>query len=181
MGANFPPSPQKGGTAAPHFSTHALLANGWIDQDATWYGGSPWHRPHCVRWGPNSPPSKEAQSPTQFSAHVCCGQMAGLIKIPLGTKVGLTTGDIVLDGDPYPLPPKRKGGAASPTFQPMYCGQMTGWIKMPLRTEVGLGSGYNVLHWDPAPSPKKGTTPHFLAMSIVAKRRDGSRCHLVRR
>jgi len=54
-------------------------------------------------------------------------------------------------------------------------------IKMPLGTEVGLGQGCIVLDGDPAP-PKRGTAaPHFLPMSIVAKRLDGSRCHLVRR
>ena len=42
--------------------------------------------------------------PTQFLAHVYCGQMAGWIKMPLGTEVGLGPGDIVLDGDPGPLP-----------------------------------------------------------------------------
>ena len=40
----------------------------------------------------------------QFSAHVCCRQKAGWIKTPLGMEVGLGPGDIVLDGDPAPLP-----------------------------------------------------------------------------
>ena len=26
-----------------------LWPNGWMDQDATWYGRKPWPRPHCVR------------------------------------------------------------------------------------------------------------------------------------
>jgi len=42
----------------------------------------------------------------QFSAHICCGQMAGWIKMPLGVEVGLSPGDFVLDGDPA-LAPKR--------------------------------------------------------------------------
>ena len=33
-------------------------------------------------------PSPKRKFP-QFSAHVCCGQMAGWVKIPLGTNVGL--------------------------------------------------------------------------------------------
>jgi len=48
-------------------------------------------------------PPKRGTAP-QFSAHVCCGQMAGLIKMALGTEVGLGPGDIVLDGDPAPPP-----------------------------------------------------------------------------
>jgi len=36
----------------------------------------------------------------QFSAHVCCGQMAAWIKMPLGMELGLIPGDSVLDRDP---------------------------------------------------------------------------------
>ena len=50
----------------------------------------------------------------QFLAHVCCGQTAGCIRIPLGTEVGLGQGNIVLDG--AQIPP-QKGHA--PSFQPM--------------------------------------------------------------
>jgi len=46
-----------------------------------------------------------AQAP-QFSAHIYCCQMAAWIKMPLGTEVGLSLGDIVLDGDPAPPPLK---------------------------------------------------------------------------
>jgi len=52
-----------------------------------------------------------------LSARVCCGQTAGWITIPLGTEVGLGQGDIVLDGDPAPLP--WKGAEQPPTFRPM--------------------------------------------------------------
>jgi len=34
-------------------------------------------------------PKTTAEPPPQFLAHVCCGQTAGWIKMPLGTKVGL--------------------------------------------------------------------------------------------
>jgi len=40
-----------------------------MDQDATWYGGKPWARRHCVRWGSSSP--KGAQP--HFLTHVYCG------------------------------------------------------------------------------------------------------------
>ena len=36
----------------------------------------------------------------QFSAHICCGQMAAWIKMLLGMELGLSPGDFVLDGDP---------------------------------------------------------------------------------
>ena len=60
----------------------------------------------------------------------------------------------------------------------VYCGHTVGWIRMPLGTEVGFGPGYIVLDGDPAP-PKRGTSPNFRPMSVVAKRLDGSRCHSV--
>jgi len=31
-----------------------LWPNSWMDHDATWYGGRPWPRWHCVRWTPSS-------------------------------------------------------------------------------------------------------------------------------
>jgi len=51
-----------------------------------------------------------------FSAHICCGQMAGWIKMPLGREVGLGPSNIMLDGDPSP--PPQKGGR-TPNFRPM--------------------------------------------------------------
>ena len=44
------------------------------------------------------PLPKKGAEPPKFSAHVYCGQTAGWIKMPLGTKVGLSPGDSVLDG-----------------------------------------------------------------------------------
>ena len=57
---------------------------------------------------------------------------------------------------------------------------MARWIKTPLGREVGLGSGNIVLDGDRAPQ-KRGTTPNFWPVSIVAKRLDASVYHLVRR
>ena len=70
----------------------ALWPNGWMDQDETWRAGRPRPWPHCVRWGPTSPPPK-GHSP-QCSAHICCGQMAVWIKMPLGMELGLSPGDL---------------------------------------------------------------------------------------
>jgi len=48
--------------------------------------------------------------------------------------------------------------------------------------EVGLGPGQIVSDGDPAPLPKRGTaSPNFWPTSVVVKRLDGLRCHLVRR
>jgi len=64
----------------------------------------------------------------------------------------------------------------------VYCDQTVGWIKMKLGKQVGLGPGDIVLDGNPAPSPPKGgggTVPNFRPMSVVAKRLDGLRFHLV--
>jgi len=83
-------------------------------------------------------------APPQFSAQVYCGQTAVCIRIPLGMEVGLSLGDIVLDGDPSPPSPN---GAQPPQFAAnVLCGQTAGWIEMPLGTEVNLGPGDIVLH-----------------------------------
>jgi len=42
-------------------------------------------------------PHKRVDTALQFLAHVCCGQTAGWIKMPLGTEVGLSPFDTVLD------------------------------------------------------------------------------------
>jgi len=68
--------PRKGHSSLPRFQNLAcihiirgpclLWPNGWMDQDAIWYGDRPRPRPHCVRWGPSSPPKKGAWQPPIF-------------------------------------------------------------------------------------------------------------------
>jgi len=97
----------------------------------------------------------------------------------LGTHVGLGPGHIVFDGDPAAPPPKGQ----SPQFSAhICCCQMAAWIKTPLGRAVGLGPEIClgpsdiVLDGDPAlPSPKRGHSPNFRPMSVVAKRLDESR------
>ena len=128
----FPPK----GHSPLIFGPCLVWSNGWMDQDATWYGGRPQPRRLCVRWRPRSTvPKKGAEPPPQFLAHFYFGQTAGCIKMPLGMDVGLSPGDVALDGDPVLL-----------------------------------------LNKSAEPFP-----PNFRLMFIVAKRLDGSRCHLARR
>ena len=56
---------QKGCTQPPQFSAHVLWPNGWMDQDATWYGCRPQRRRLCVRWGPSFPPPPKKKKGTQ--------------------------------------------------------------------------------------------------------------------
>jgi len=156
--------------------TLVLWPIGWMDQDETWHAGRPRPWPHCVRWRARCPSPKRHSS--QFSAHICCGQTARWIKIPLGETVGLDPRDIVLDGDPAPSP--TKGDRAPLIFGPcLLCpnsciDQDATWYggrSRPKRHYVRRGSS--------SPLPKKGQSPHFRPMSIVVKRPHGSRCHLV--
>ena len=94
--------------------------------------------------------------------------------MPLGKKVGLDPRQIVLDGDPAPLPERT-----APILSPCLCGQMAGWIKVSVGTNESLDSGDFALDGDSLP-PKRGTAPNFFSpMSVVVKGLDGSRCHLV--
>jgi len=106
------PPPPKG--AEPPISGQCLLwANGWVDQDATWYRGR--HRPRrlCVRCGPRCP--QKGGRASHFLSYVYCGRTARCIKMPLARAIGLGSGDIIFDGDRAP-PPKKRGTA--PNFQP---------------------------------------------------------------
>jgi len=83
-----------------------------------------------------------------------------------------------------PLRPPLKGGAEPlPKFLAhVYCGQTAGWMKLVLGMEVGLSPGDFVLDRDPVLFPQTGAEPplpNFRPISIVAKRLDASRCHLV--
>jgi len=60
----------------PIFSTCLLWPNGWMDEDATWYGSRPRTRPHCIGQGPSSPrKGHSSPSPAVFLAHVYCGML----------------------------------------------------------------------------------------------------------
>jgi len=84
--------------------------------------------------------------------------------MPLGTKVGLGPANIVLEAEP--APPQ---GVQPPIF---------GWMDQDATWYGGRPRpGDFVLRGDPV--PPKGDTPPFWLMSLVSKRLDGLRCHLV--
>ena len=98
------PLPTKGVETTPQFFGPFLLwPNGWMHQDATWYGGRPPPMGLCVRWGPSDPLFPKRGRAPQFLAHVYCGQTAGWIKMPLGTDMNLGPTDVALDGVVAPL------------------------------------------------------------------------------
>jgi len=128
-----------------------LWPNGWMDQDGSWHRGGPWSRPHCGRWGPSSPPQKGAD-PSPIFGHFCCGQMAGCIKMPFGMEVGLSPGDLFLDGDPAPSPKRGR----IPIFGPCLLWP-NGWMHQDVTWYAGSPQPRPpCLRWGPSLPPQKG-------------------------
>jgi len=80
---------------------------------------------------PATPRTDGTPTTAQFLAHVYCGQMAGWMKTPLGTKVDLGPGHIVLDG----VPALRKIGTAAP---PHLFGPCLLWPRSPISATAEL-------------------------------------------
>jgi len=120
--------------------------------------------------GTQLPLPKKVQSPTEFSAHVCCGQTAAWIKMPLNIEVGLGPGHIVQHCVRW-VPSFTPQGAQLPNFGACllwpigYVDQDATWYK-----GMCFGPGRILLHGDPAPLPKGAQSPNFQPMSIVVKR-----------
>jgi len=100
---------------------------------------------HIVLDGDPAPPQKGPKA-HQFSAHVCCGQTAAWIKMPLSTEVGPAYATLCSMWTHLPSP----NGAQTPQFSVnVRCGQTAGWTKMSLGMEIGLGPGDFVFDGDP--------------------------------
>jgi len=81
----------------PIFGPCLLRPNGWMDEDAAWYGSRPRLRPHGTRRGPSS--RERAKHPPLFSVHVysivttvahlsyCCAELllVNFIRFPVST------------------------------------------------------------------------------------------------
>jgi len=120
----------------------------------------------------------EPRSPI-FGPFLLC-QTAGCIKMLLGMELGRPQlRGLCVRWGPSP-PPQKGGGATSPRIfgacqlRPNGCmDQYTTWYGDRPRHHVRWGPSY--------PSPKRGRIhfPNFRPTSVVAKRLDGSRWHLV--
>jgi len=63
MWTQLPPE-QRAHPPSPSFGPCLLWPNGWMDEDATWYGSRPRPRPHCIRRGPSSARKGHISSPS---------------------------------------------------------------------------------------------------------------------
>jgi len=52
--------------SSPIFGQRPLWPYGWVDYDDTWYGGRPWPRRLCDRWGPRYPRKRARASSPNF-------------------------------------------------------------------------------------------------------------------
>ena len=119
------PPPKRGDPQI--FGPCLLRPNGWMHQGATWYGGRPRPRPHCVTWESSSP--KRGTAP-HFLVHVNCGKTAGLTKTPLNTEVDLGSGHVELHGVPAL---RQRGTAVPPLFGPCLL-----WPRSPISATAEL-------------------------------------------
>ena len=92
------PLSHKGDRAPPIFGLFLLSANGWMHQDATWYGDRPRPRRLCIRWGPSYPQNSGHTHHHPVFGPCFFGQTAVWMKTSLGTEVDLGPGHIVLEG-----------------------------------------------------------------------------------
>jgi len=124
---------------------------------------------------------------------VYCLQTVKQIKMKLGMQVGLSPGHTVIDG--YPAPP-RKGAQQRPHSKFMGAGFAcvriirgpcllwpNGWMDQGETWHGGRPRpSRNCVKWGPSSPTQRGTArSKFCAMSVVAKRLDGAKCHLAGR
>ena len=97
------PAPPTQRVTAPIFGQCLLWPNCCVDQDATWYGGQPRPRRHCVRWGPRDPDTPKRGTPPIFGP--CILWLNGWMDQD-GTwyRGGPRSRPYCVDGDPDPLP-----------------------------------------------------------------------------
>jgi len=112
---------------------------------------------HIVLDGDSAPLPQRSTARSQFSAHVCCGQTAGWIKMPLSKRRFQPRQHCV-----------RCGPRSLPQFSAhVYCGQTAGWIKRPLGMELGLSPDHIVLDGDQLPPQRGGAEPPIFGPCLL--------------
>ena len=157
---------------------------GWIKMKlGTQVGFGPGHT--ALDGNPPPPPPK-GHSPPIFGSYLlrpngCMYQDVTWIKMSLGMEVGLGPGDFVLIGD-HALPSPKGGEAPLPKkkFGPCLLWP-NGWMDQDATWHEGMPQPRRLCYMGTQPLPQKGAEPlpNFRPISIVAKRLDASRCHLV--
>ena len=125
-------APKKEGGTAHNFRPMSVvaMANGWMVQDATWYGGIGLGLGHIVLDGDSAPPKRGTAAPTFRPMSIVAKRLDGS-RMPLGTEVGLSLAPPHCVRWGASSPPQR-GTATHLQFSAhVYCGQTARWIKVP--------------------------------------------------
>ena len=69
-----PATPRKKAHPPHPILAHVLWTNGWMDEDATWYGSRSRPRPHCTRRDPSSRDRGTAASPSSVRVYCSHGR-----------------------------------------------------------------------------------------------------------
>ena len=110
--------PQKGAEPPPPiFGPFLLWPNGWMHQDATWYGGRAQPRRLCVRWGPSFPSPTGAQSPNFRPMSFVAKRLDGL-RWHLAWRLASAQATLCSMGTK--LPPEQRAHPLPPSFWPMF-------------------------------------------------------------
>jgi len=150
-----------------------------MDQNVTWFGGKPRPRRRCVRWGPSPRPQKGGGTLSLIVGPFLLWLNGCMHQDAIWYEGRPQPRDFVLDGNPAPSPKREPPIFGGCLLRPNGCmDQDATWYggrPQPRR---------HCVRWGPSfPSPTGAGAPfsNFWPMSIVAKRPDGSKCHLVRR
>ena len=136
------PSPKMGRSPSPIFGPFQLWRNGWMHQDATWYGGS---------WA-------SAQGTLCYTGTQTSLAKRGWSPLIFGPCLSRSNGCMDQNATWYGGRPRPRRHCVR--WGPSYPAHKGGAAPSPICTEVGLGPGHTVLGGDPAPLPKKCGIAH---------------------
>jgi len=156
------PLPKRGTASPPIFGLYLLRPNGFMDQDATWYGGWPRPRRLRVRWGPHSLPKKGVEPPRpNFRPMFIVARQLDGSRWYLAWRQASAQATLCSIGTQ--LLPEKRAHPPHPFFDPCLLWP-NGWMdEDALVTEVDLGPGHIVLDGVPALCERGRAAPLFSA------------------
>jgi len=152
------PPPQRG-AKPPIFGPYLLWRNGWMDQDATWYGGRTRPRRLCVFVldGDPAPPSpKVGRAPSPIFG-TCPLWPNGWMDQDRTWHRGRPWSRLHCDRLGPSSLPKKRGQSPLPVFGPFLLWP-NGWMHQDA-TRYGGRPRQVCVTWGPSPLPKKGAEP----------------------
>ena len=174
MGTQLPSPKKMTERSLPNFRPIFIVANrnGWMHQDATWYGGRPQPRRLCVRLGPSFPSLKGVQSPNFWPMFVVAKRLDGL-RLHLVWRLASDQATPCSMGTHAATPSRTECTPTTLFSAHVYCVQTAGWINTPLGTEVDLGPG-DVLDGVPALCETGTAAPHLFGPCLLWPRSPNS-------